>query len=237
VIAFGYFTYSDVEWDAIKAVVQRVLGHDADHLVRRIPPGTGVDTRAPLSLQGMAALVTALRQRQQGHDGEVFLRDRIEDVIDRYRLMHSGADRTSGEQLGRLRADVEALRERVIATMTTPLVIQDNPAVHSLRRPDVDSDLPAATHDYFTRVGRDLDRQLAQAKRRQDSARKAARNHCWEELLTIWCELRGQPHGAGAADFLMTTTLPVMFDEVPRFRSVLRWLARRFAGIRATINP
>ena len=68
----------------------------------------------------------------------------------------------------------------------------------------VDADMLTATSDYFSKLLRNLDRQIEQAGSRSgDNARKTDRDQFWSELLAIWCELGGKPTGAAAADFLI----------------------------------
>jgi hypothetical protein len=85
---------------------------------------------------------------------------------------------------------------------------------------------PATSH-YFRKLFRNLDRMVAQARPRRDSARKIDRDKYWDELLEIWCGLGGKAHGAAAADFLILASKPVMGSALPPFESVVQWLERR----------
>ena len=47
---------------------------------------------------------------------------------------------------------------------------------------------------------------------------KIARDRCWEELLTIWCDLGGEPSDKAAAQFIRAASLPVMASAIPTRR-------------------
>jgi hypothetical protein len=65
------------------------------------------------------------------------------------------------------------------------------------------------------------------APKQQANARKSDRDRCWGELLAIWVELGGKPHGSAAADFLRAASKPAMGSVVPTYASVVKWLGRR----------
>ena len=56
-----------------------------------------------------------------------------------------------------------------------------------------------ATDDYFTKLLRNLDSQIesAETRTRRDNARKPERDEFWTQLLAIWCDIGGKPHGWG----------------------------------------
>jgi len=129
--------------------------------------------------------------------------------------------------LSALRKDIEKLRASIIDAFTVQLGINFGAGQPAMLLPGVDADLPAATRDYFTKLARNLDGQIEQARQRGDNARKPDRDHCWNELLAIWCEFGGKASGKAAASFLMAASKPVMGSAVPDITSIMRWLERR----------
>ena len=208
-IEFEFFAYTDQQWDRIKVAVRDALGLDADQIERQITPLRIGD----LSITGMQSL-----------------RDRIAAAAGMYPL-HSAANRRSlrRDELVALRKSAENLRASIISAIAVPVGTKGSPLVHPLLLKGVDVDMLTATSNYFRKLSRNLDRQIEQAGQRGDNARKSDRDHCWNELLAIWCELGGKPHGVEAAEFLWVASKPVMRGAVPAHKSIVQWLERRRA--------
>jgi hypothetical protein len=161
--------------------------------------------------------------------GSLSLRDRIETIVSMY-LFQSASTRQSPRraELIALRKDAETLRARIIDALAVLLrVIDDGLDAPALLRPGVDGDMMIVINDFFTKLAPNLDRQIKQAGERGDNARKTARDHCWSELLAIWCDLGGKATGKATASFLIAASRPVMGSAVPDITSVMRWLERR----------
>ena len=103
------------------------------------------------------------------------------------------------------------------------------PASWRLQR-GVDAGMLTATRDYFAKLLRNIDRQIEQAGSSRDNARKPDRDQCWSELLAIWIDIGGKPHGVAAAEFIKLASLPVMNSTVPNLASVVQWLKRHRAS-------
>jgi hypothetical protein len=78
---------------------------------------------------------------------------------------------------------------------------------------------------------------IEQAGSRRHNARKPARDKCWRELLAVWCDLGGEPHGLGAATFIRAASLPVMGSAVPSLASIVQWLERRQNATVSAVKP
>lgn len=205
-ITLDFFTYTDKQWDQIRTVVRDAFGLDADQIVRRITPVIG-----QYSITGMEPL-----------------RSRIETAASLYHL-HGATNRHQPrcDQLNTLRKSAENLRASIISAVAVPIGTKGDPLIHPLLLKGVDADMLTATSHYFRKLIRNLDRQIKQAGSRGDNARKPDRDHCWNELLTIWCELGGKATGKAAACFLIAASKPVMGSAVPNITSVMRWFERR----------
>ena len=128
------------------------------------------------------------------------------------------------------RNELIALRKRVENTQVSiidafTVRIDSGHAVSALTRGGVDAGMLTTTRNTFGKLLRNIDGMIEQSGSRGDNARKIARDQCWSELLEIWCNLGGKPHGVAAADFIRTASLPVM--KVPPLASVVQWLERR----------
>jgi hypothetical protein len=160
--------------------------------------------------------------------GSLSLRDRIETIVSMY-LFQSASTRQSPRraELIALRNDAETFRARIIDALAVLVrIIDDGLDAPALLRPGVDADMMIVINDFFTKLAPNLDRQIRQAGERGDNARKTARDHCWSELLAIWCDLGGTATGKAAASFLIVASKPVMRSAVPDITSVMRWLER-----------
>jgi hypothetical protein len=160
--------------------------------------------------------------------GSLSLRDRIETIVSMY-LFQSASTRQSPRRakLIVLRKDAETLRARIIDALAIVLDTGYGLPAHPLLRPGVDGDMMIVINDFFTKLAPNLDRKIEQAGERGDNARKTARDYCWNELLTIWCEHGGKATGKVTASFLIAASKPVMRSAVPDITSVMRWLERR----------
>lgn len=151
------------------------------------------------------------------------LRSCIEFAVSQY----GPATKRHRAELIALRKAAKKLRDGIVDAFAVEVEIVGKPnsfARHLL--PGVEGDMERATREYFDRLLPNLDRQIELAGRRGDNARKAARDHCWSELLAIWCDLGGKPRGVEAAEFLWVASRPVMHGAVPAHKSVVRWLER-----------
>jgi hypothetical protein len=185
-ITIEFFTYSEPERDAIRAVIREVLSVDADQIERQITPVIG-----HYSIRGTETLWS-----------------RIETVATAYRLHGSVNGRSlRRDKLDALRKDAEKLRDRIINAIAVPVGTKGDPLVHPVPLNGVDADMPPATSHYFSKLLRTLDRQIKLAGSSRDNARKTARNKVWSELLAIWCELGGKP-GRAAARFVIAASKP-----------------------------
>ena len=138
-ITLDFFTYTDEQWNAIRAVVRDELGLDADQIEREVS-----------------------RHRRGGSfTGMQPLRSHIEIAAILYRL-HSAAPAAAPREVYTLREDAKNLRARIIGAFTVPLG-QGDRVVHPLLRDGVDADMLTVTCDYFSKLLRNLDRQIEQA--------------------------------------------------------------------------
>ncbi|MET4152004.1 hypothetical protein [Bradyrhizobium barranii] len=200
-IEFEFFAYTDQQWDRIKVAVDR-LGLDADQIER-------------IEIERTVGITRGLRNH-------------IETAASMYLFQSANArQRPRRAELIALRNDAENLRNSIIAALAVQVKYGDTARL--LLRQGVDGDMETATRDYFTKLVRNLDRQIEGAGQRGDNARKTARDQCWSELLAIWCDLGGKPRGRAAAEFLWVASKPVMGKAVRSFMSVVRWLERRLS--------
>jgi hypothetical protein len=206
-ITFEFFAYSEPEWDRIKVAVRDALGRDADHIERRV--------------------IT----RTVGNSGITRLfRDHIQTAGSLYLFQNANTrQRPRRAELIALRKDAENLQTSIIAALAVQVGTQYDDTSRLLLRHGVDGDMVTASSGYFTKLLHNLDRQIEQAGQRGDNARKTARDHYWSELLAIWCDLGGKPHGVEAAEFLWVASRPVMGGAVPAHKSIVQWLERRRA--------
>ena len=139
-----------------------------------------------------------------------------------------------------LRKDTENLRIRIddaLASRVSGELVPDDLEVYVLRS-GVEDDMPTWTDHYFTKLLCTLDRQIEQAGKQRDNARKTDRDNCWNKLLEIWCDLGGKPSGAATARFLRAASKPVMGSAIPTFTSVVQWLNRRQnETVRTVVKP
>jgi hypothetical protein len=220
------FTYTEEDWNAIKVEFRTTLDLDADQIeldgnrFAELLDELGVDAATRSSFGDL------LRPRTR-------LRTRIECAAAMY-----ASDLSYTRQSPR-RAELVALRKHTKNLRTciydalaqrvrTPFddFMPEAPKVYVMRG-DVDPIMALSTHRYFTKLLSTLDRQIEQAGKQRDNARKAARDNCWNKLLEIWCDLGGKPSGAATARFLRAASKPVMGSAVPTLTSVVQWLYRR----------
>ena len=214
-IEFSWFTYSDAQWDKIKVVVRDRLGLDADQIERRVTPVIG-----EFSITGMQPL-----------------RERIQIAVGQYHLYNAvNRRRPSRAELMKLRKDAKKWRTSIDNAVSVPLDVKYGVTVPLLLH-SVDGNILKATSEYFGTLLRYLDRLIAQAGSPRHNARKIARNQCWEELLTIWCDLGGEPSDKAAAQFIRAASLPVMGSAIPTPASIVKLLERRQNGTAKTVNP
>jgi hypothetical protein len=134
--------------------------------------------------------------------------------------------RLSRDELKVLREDAENLRARIAGALAVHINIK-NVGPHSYPQPGVDHDMLDATPVYFAKLANTLDRQIekAETRTRRDNARKTERDQFWTDLLLLWCDIGGKPHGLAAARFLIAASKPVGADA--SINTVLQWLERR----------
>jgi hypothetical protein len=132
--------------------------------------------------------------------------------------------RLSRDELKVLRKDAENLRARIAGALAVHINIKN---VGSYPQPGVDRDMLDATRDFFVKLANTLDRQIekAETRTRRDNARKTERDQFWTDLLLLWCDIGGKPHGLAAARFLIAASKPVGADA--SINTVLQWLERR----------
>ncbi len=154
------------------------------------------------------------------------LRGRLEAAASMY-LARSAAKRYSlrRDELVALRQKAENWRVEIRDALAIP--IPSKLVEARIISSGVDVSMLTETDDYFRKLLLTLDRLSEQAGPRSGNARKTARDHCWNELLAIWCHLGGETTGEAAANFLIAASKPVMRSAVPGLASVLRWLRRR----------
>jgi hypothetical protein len=204
------FTYTDEQWNAIRAQVLDDLGVDVDQIVRQVT------------------------FRHNGSDFEESftvpesLRSRIESAVNQYHL-YRAVNRLSPrrDELVRLRKDAEKLRASIISALSTPLDVGYGVVVPILLNETVDANMLTDTGHYFGRLSRCIDRQIEQARLPRDNARNTARDPCWRQLLAIWVSIGGKPRGVAAARFLRVASKPVMGSAVTDDNeTVVKWLER-----------
>jgi hypothetical protein len=157
------------------------------------------------------------------------LRSCIEHAVSEY---SPAATKRRRAELSALRKNIENQRASHIDAFTVE-VDRKGGMFAVMLLPGVDADMVTATNDYFRKLERNLDRQIEQpGQRGGDNARKTARDHCWSELLAIWCDLGGKPRGVAAAEFLWVASKSVMGDAVPSHKSIVQWLERRWRATR-----
>jgi hypothetical protein len=157
-----------------------------------------------------------------------FMRKSLRSCIEFAVGQYSPATKRRRAELIALRKAAKELRDDIVDAFAVEVEIVGQPNSFFRRLlPGVDADMETASSDYFGKLLRNLDRQIEQAEQRGDNARKTARDECWSELLTIWCDLGGKPRGVAAAEFLWVASKPVMHDAVPAHKSVVQWLERR----------
>ena len=199
------FTYTPQERIQISTLVRDEFGLDADQI--EIP---------------------TLRYGEENVYTMHSLWGRLEAAASMY-LVNEAAKRHSRTRakLVALRRKAENWRAEIHDALAIPI-----PSKHLETRiisPGVDVSMLTETDDYFRKLVPTLDRQIEQAGQPSGNARKTDRDHCWGELLTIWCHLGGEATGKAAADFLIAASKPVMRSAVPDIASVKRWLERHRA--------
>jgi hypothetical protein len=135
-----FFIYTDKQWNAIRTVIRDALGLDVDRIERQITRTVGNP-------------ITWMQS----------LRDRIEIVASLYHF-HSANQNLRRAELIALRKDTENLRASIIDALAVPGTKYD-PSLHVLR-PGLDGDIVVSTERYFTKLLRNLDRQIEQAGQR-----------------------------------------------------------------------
>jgi len=148
------------------------------------------------------------------------LRERIEVAVGMYRY-RDARPRPRRDELTALREDAVNMQVGIMDALTVRV------SNSQLPRGGVDAGMTTATRNYFTKLFDNLDRQIAQCASSRDNARKPDRDQCWDELLAIWCDIGGKPHGVAAAEFVKLASLPVMNGGTPFVASIRRWLERR----------
>ena len=203
-----FFTYTEPEWAAIREQVLADLSVDVDRIERQITH------------------LIQNRDFEESFTGMEPLRERIEVTVGLYHF-HSAVSRhrPRRDELIERRKDVENLRASIINVLTVPVRTELN--VHKVLLNGVDADMLIATGDYFRKLLRNIDSQIAQTGSRRDNARKPDRDRCWTELRAIWIDIGGKPHGEAAAEFIKLASLPAMNSAVPARKSIVQWLERR----------
>lgn len=131
-IEFEFFAYTDQQWDRIKVAVDR-LGLDADQIER-------------IEIERTVGITRGLRNH-------------IETAASMYLFQSANArQRPRRAELIALRNDAENLRNSIIAALAVQVKYGDTARL--LLRQGVDGDMETATRDYFTKLVRNLDRQI-----------------------------------------------------------------------------
>lgn len=191
------FTYTDEQWNKIKAVVRKRLGRDADQIELTRPAGKLVqmvgnlttttslrscfETAASLHIEG-----SAFESQTPGHKARI-------------------------TQLTKMRDRAEALRDDIINALRPSFPLNDD--VRLLRR---GSD-PISVHSTDQAIETLLsviDASIA-AQRPQQTANtsKTGRDRFWNDMLAIWIGIGGAETGVDPARFLIAVSGPV-FDRV-----------------------
>ena len=209
-ITHELFTFTAPQWKKIRKVIYRARGLDADQIERQV------------------TVVVPNSGGKETFTGMQPLRERIEIAVGQYRLYSAVSRlRLSRAKLMKLRKAVKKQQASIVNAVSVPLDVKYGVVVPLLLH-SVDGDILKATSEYFGMLLRYLDRLIAQAGSPHHGARKIARDQCWSELLTIWCDLGGKPHGTAAAKFLRAASLPVMRDDVALDPpTIVQWLKRR----------
>ena len=184
---------------------------------------------------------------QQWHEIEAVVRDARLDVDQiTQRTMEAAASaylpqntinrqRLSRDELTVLRKNAKNLRARIAGALAVHLKLK-NAGPYSYPRRGVDRDMLDATGNYFTKLLQNLNSQIerTETRTRRDSARKPERDEFWTDLLVLWCDIGGKPHGLAAANFLNAASKPVGADA--NITTVLRWLDRQKESVSKLIT-
>jgi hypothetical protein len=164
------------------------------------------------------------------------LRSRIEVAASVYHFFSDASRRSPRRnELVALGKDAVDMFISIINTFAIPVGVTYDTRFSVLWK-GVDGDMLTATRDYFTKLERNLDRQIEQATSPCNNARKPVRDQFWIELLAIWCELGGKTRGIAAANFLIVASKPVMGSAVPDRKSVVQWLERHEKALRREVR-
>jgi hypothetical protein len=207
------FTYSDTQWNKMKAVVQKARNRDADEIVLEgtSVDGTKHDVTLRIEIEGAARVHLARDKVMRSLPTQMAFRATLTDLCENAERLRDGINRS------------RAFR-----------------ASHSGYSPD--KDMLVATDAYFEKVLRNLNGiidALGPPRKKSGSAASTnlGRNLFWSDLLAIWCQIGGGTTGddiGKAADFLIAVSGAVFSampdgeqDAVPVRPSVIRWLKRR----------
>jgi hypothetical protein len=172
-------------------------------------------------------------------DVDQITRRSMEAVVSMYLPQRAlNRQRLSRDELKTLRDDAENLRGRIARALAMQVNVKNaGPLDIPLR--GVDRDMLAATSDYFAELRQTLDHQIKHVgtRTRRDSARKPERDVFWTDLLLLWCDIGGKPHGLAAARFLIAASKPTVSADASiktkkpvgagaSIKTVLRWLDR-----------
>lgn len=202
-IEVEFFIFSEAQWNKIKIVVQGDRGLDADQIAHQVTATLG----------------------KHRATGTLSLRERIELAVSKYRPT-SASPKPRRADLDALRNTADTLRASIIDALAVQIAVKGDVAF-PFAHPGVDADMLGATREYFAKLARNIDRQIKRAEQRGANARKTDRDQCWEELLAVWTDIGGKPHGAAAADYLILASRPIMGSAVPSHAAVVQWLDRR----------
>ena len=197
-------TLTPAEWDAIREIVLRHLGVDANI----IPDFCGsIRSSIEVAVSRYRYKEADIRSNKRRAEKLIALRKRVETTQARI---------------------IDAFTVRIAVRLAAEEK-ESNRAPSTLKRSGVDFGMLTTTRDYFTKALRNIDRQIEQCGSPRGNASKIARDQCWRELLEIWCNLDGKPRGVAAAEFIRTVSLTVMMD-VPPLAAVVQWLHRQKTG-------
>jgi hypothetical protein len=204
------FTYSDTQWNKIKAVVRKARNRDADEIVLESTgvDGTKHDVTLRIEIEGAARVHLAREKVMRSLPTQMAFRATLTDLCENAERLRDGINRS------------RAFR-----------------ASHSGYSPD--KDMLVATDAYFEKLLRNLNGivdAIGPPRKKSGSAasKNMGRDLFWFDLLAIWYQIGGKQTGAKAADFLIAVSGAVFSamprgtrDAVPDRRSVIQWLWRR----------
>ena len=193
-IEFG-FTYTDAQWQQIREVVQRFLNRDADGIPDQRRPGRGRTLRHRIEHVAAALLTRSAVART------------------------TPAPKARIKQLTELDKLAEALRDATDAAYGGIITVNgrlDNPGLSLIPdltlHPNVDDDLID-----IAKLRATIAREIAALKQTPAAVNtsKADRDQFWNDVVTIWTDIGGDPTGTVAirTRFLIAVSVPV-FDRV-----------------------